>query len=105
MARQRPIVFVDVKTREVTPFRVRGALINLSVPRVRHVPIGEIAKGLLVAVLIISGMFGSVTAPIIGNQLFAAQSIEEERKALEEQLKALEAEISANEAMIQTHQS
>lgn len=105
MARQRPIVFVDVKTREVTPFRVRGALINLSAPRVRHVPIGEIAKGLLVAVLIISGMFGSVTAPIIGNQLFAAQSIEEERKALEEQLKALEAEISANEAMIQTYQS
>ncbi len=82
----------------------KNPIINLSCQRVISIPLKSLFKTVFVLLIILSFIFGSVTAPTL-NGVKAAQSNDEERKVLESQLVDLENQISQYETTIKQYKS
>ena len=95
----KPRILIDIKkTRPANP------RLNLSSQRVISIPVKFLLTGFFIPLIILSFVFGSVTAPT-SSGVMAAQNNDEQRKALESQLAELENQISQYETTIEQYKT
>lgn len=103
----RPRLILDIKTRLRSPFSPAPNRVNLARPFVFRLPIKKTASRLVIAAGVLYFVFGSVAAPVVTSQSYAAEDAQdeakksEERAELEKQLAELESQIVDHESTIQ----